>query len=86
MTWKEDNAATLTPLVPIRKKMAGELRSHREASVPVAINCTGSAGEETISPALDPGGIERTMKGKESKDNHKNRRKIGKQKSPGQIH
>lgn len=56
MTRKEDNATTLSLLLPIRKGVIGELGNHRKASVPVTINREDSAGEETISPAPDPGG------------------------------
>lgn len=48
MTWKEDKATTLNLLLPIRKEMIGEFRSHREAPVPMTINREGSAGKETI--------------------------------------
>lgn len=85
MTQKEDNATTLSLLLPIRKGMIGGTQEPQEASVPVTINREGSAGEETISPAPDPGGMERTMKGKESKENRKTRRKIGKEKFPGNL-
>ena len=78
MIWKEDNATTLNPLLPVGKEMSGELRSRREVSLPMTINREGPAQEETISPAPDPGGMERTMKGRDSKESCKTRRKIGK--------
>lgn len=66
MTWKEHHASTLNPLLPLRKKMIGKLRSHRDASVPVTIDHEGARGEESISPAPEPGRMERTMEGKET--------------------
>lgn len=78
MTWKEDNATTLNLLLPIGKEMSGEIRGHREVSVPMTIHREGSAQEETIFPVPDPGGMERTMKGRKSKENYKTRREIGK--------
>lgn len=42
-------------------------------------------GSETIFPGPDSGRIESTMKGKVAKENDTTGRKIGKEKSPGQL-
>lgn len=82
MTRKEDNATPRSLRLPIGQGVIGEPGSHREAAAPVAVNREGSAGRETAS---GPGGREGTMKGKESKENHRTKRNIGNKKSPGRC-
>lgn len=84
MTWKEDNATTLNPLLPVGKEMSGELRSHREVPVPMTINREGPSPRRNNFPSARPRRDGENNEGKgDSKESCKTRRKIGKRSPSG---
>ena len=85
MTWKEDNATTLSLLFPIQKEMMGELGSQGSFSPndhkPAGFSRrrkTFSSSRPGVEGSAGVGCVERTMKGKEPEKDSKTRRKIGK--------